>query len=425
MLYCSIRILPGLSVSFATFLLVLGVATIGQRNDCLAQQPSTRTTATTTANPLDVAQLLKKVQQNVDLRGSGGEPGSAYHALHIVYYRLQPGSSHEFVFQRDEAWLPVILKSIGYRSNIDQAPGDIPYEFFPYDVAWLLGEFCQGDSLETIREVAEAEDQHPLARLACYVALVRKQYSFDVEKFAEFVRTEEDRERRIIGILMLRWYGGDKKDLLLNLMSDDDVEVATAAACALTDLKPTAAITKYSELLQVRQFESLVLILRQLSEYPQQSARDLLERLLREALDGSRHAVHLGRIVDACADGWGIEQRRYRTSDMDSDKLQGQRVLELVEQLKVRQSENRRKIDAQLANCRTQLEVAEKIEAIRRDEYKRVLLLQSDLLVDATVGERAKILLDASSDEVADLRQQLLEVESLAKDFDQQRPRFD
>lgn len=417
--------LHALLLPHVAFLFVLWILTIYDSANGLAKQTSPNATQEVDPSQLDVAQLLKKVHQSVDLSGSGGDTGSAYHALHIVYYRLQPGGKQEFAFDGDDAWVPVILKSVGYRSDLSQPVGDIPFEFFPYDVAWVLGEFCQGRSSELIREVAESPDQHPLARLVCYLALLRKQYSFDTERFLEFARTQEDRERKVIAILAMRWLGGDAKEALLGLMSDADVEVATAAGCALTDLKPSSAIEKFSELLNGRQFESLVLILGELSEYPQQSARDLLENLLREALDGSRHSAHLYRIVNACADGWGIERSRYRTSDQDSDELQGRRILQLVQHLRTRHVENRLKIEAQLDNCRTQLEVAEQIETMRRDEYKRILLLQSELIIDSTIGEHAKTRLDTSSKEVAELRQQLLEVESLLQEFDKRRPSFD
>lgn len=418
---CSRDFRQPLPLKFVAWLFALLLLAICDSTSSLGKQTSAKASQEVDASQFDVAPLLKKVQQSVDLHGSGGEPGSAYHALHIVYYRLQPGSNQELVFKKDKAWVPVILKSVGYRSDISQRVGDIPFEFFPYDVAWVLGEFCQGSSLDLIREVAESPDQHSLARLVCYLALMRKQYSFDTARFLDFVQAQEDRERKIIGILMMRWLGGDAKAVLLSLMSDADVEVATAAACALTDLKPSSAVKKFSELLNGRQFESLVLILGQLSEYPQQSARDLLENLLRDALDGSRHTKHLDRIVSACADGWDIEQRLYRTSDEDSDELQGHRILQLVQQLRTRQAENRLKIEARLANCRAQLGVAEQIETIRRDEYKRILLLQSELIVDSMFGEQAKTRLDASSEEVAELRQQLLEVESLLQDFDRRR----
>ncbi len=371
------------------------------------------------------AELLAKVKSSIDFSGSGGEVGSTYHALHVLYYRFNTDSRQEFRFERNDAVVPAILRSAGYRPDPSQPAGDIPYEFFPYEVAWILGEFCQGESLELIRTVAESTSQHPMVRLACVLALKRTGHSVDVANFIDMVRAESDRERKIIGILLMRWFGGDAKSELLGYMSHHDSEIATAAACALTDIRPDEAVTKFAELLEREHFPSLVLLLGTLAEYKQQSARDLFEKLLRDALSGVRHMTHLDRIVDASASAWGINQVRYRTSNSDSAELQGKRILELMGQLRIRQAEYKLKLEGQLENCRTQLTVAEEIAKIRRQEFKRLLLLQSEGIIEGDVSQRAEAQLDVANKEVLDARQKLLEIETRFGELDRQIPGFD
>lgn len=372
-----------------------------------------------------VTELLAKVKSSIDFSGSGGEVGSTYHAMHVIYYRFNTDSRQEFRFERNDTLVPAILRSAGYRSEPSQPVGDIPYEFFPYEVAWILGEFCHGESLELIRTVAESTSQHPMVRLACVLALKRMGHSVDVANFVDLVRAENDRERKIIGILLMRWFGGDAKSELLNYMSHPDVEIATAAACALKDIKPDEAVAKFADLLEREDFPSLVLLLGTLAEYKQQSARDLFEKLLQNSLNGVRHTPHLDRIIDASASAWGINQARYRTSNSDSNELQGKRVLELMGQLRIRQAEYKLKLEGQLESCRTQLRVAEAIAKIRRQEFKRLLLLQSEEIIESDVSQRAEAQLDVATQEVLDARQKLLEIETRFGELDRQIPSFD
>jgi hypothetical protein len=193
----------------------------------------------------------------------------------------------------------------------------------------------------------------------------------------------------------------------------------------LKDIKPDEAVAKFADLLEREDFPSLVLLLGTLAEYKQQSARDLFEKLLQNSLNGVRHTPHLDRIIDASANAWGINQARYRTSNSDSNELQGKRILDLMGQLRIRQAEYKLKLEGQLESCRTQLRVAEAIAKIRRQEFKRLLLLQSEEIIESDVSQRAEAQLDVATQEVLDARQKLLEIETRFGELDRQIPSFD
>jgi len=69
--------------------------------------------------------------------------------------------------------------------------------------------------------------------------------------------SETDRERRLILLLSLRWGDEQATTTLLANLDDLDAEIATAAACALVDIQPDAAIPKLKKLLEMVEESSI------------------------------------------------------------------------------------------------------------------------------------------------------------------------
>jgi hypothetical protein len=371
-------------------------------------------------------QLLDRVGKSVDLSGAGGTVGTAYHTMHVMYYRMNSPRSEGFSFDRDQRLVSIILEKIGYQNdknsnqseNVDVVP-------FPFDAAWLLGEFNDDTSADVFQQVVADSSQDAVVRTACMLALMRMGRRIEISHILSMLEVDTDRQRQMIYLLMLRWFGGDATQQLLAGMKHEDIEIATAAACALRDVKPTQAIDLFSQLMDRPAIESPGLLLGELADYEQQTARDLLERLLQQSLEGKKHAEHLSRIVDACADSWGIDRNRYRTDSGRDAKTHGHHVLELIAEVRKLQSQKKRQLELLVASLNTQLQVALQIETLRLAEYKRLLSLQGDNVVDAKDSQLAGERLQESSKEVADLKQSLISSKSTLETFDNCRPKVE
>jgi hypothetical protein len=214
-------------------------------------------------------------------------------------------------------------------------------------------------------------------------------------------------------------------DPLLLWMQDEDIEIASAAACALRDIKPTQAIERFKRLMDRALPDSPILLLGELADYEQQAARDLMESLLRQSLEGQKHTEHLGRIVDACAESWGIDRNRYQKGAESDINVQARRLLTLVAELRKQQLLQKRKLEGIIESLNAQIEIATQIETLRRSEYKRLLSLQGDGIVEAAESQKAAQRLQESTDEVKDLNHQLLQYQSLVETFDDRKPKLD
>ncbi len=369
-------------------------------------------------------QLLERVRKKVDFSGSGGQVGMAYHALHVMYYRMSNPGDEGFVFVPHERLVPIILEKIGYQTNaskrLDQAVTP-----FPFDVAWILGEFAKHNSAELLQALSEDKEQTPVVRLACMLALLRVSQDVDVQHVLELLKHDNDRQRQMIYLLMLRWFDGDTQETLLEYMRHPDVELATAAACALRDTKPDQAIERFAGLMERSLQESPILLLSELSHYEQQAARDLMEKLLRQSLEGAKHAEHLSRIADACSDSWSIDRSRYRRISNTDAKTYGHLVLELVSEMREYRAEQKRKLEQLVESLQTQVKVAEQIESLRHAEYKRLLLLQGDGVVDVKESMLAAERLRVLKLERVEVAQQLLDGKSQLETFDNRKIKFE
>jgi hypothetical protein len=190
-------------------------------------------------------------------------------------------------------------------------------------------------------------------------------------------------------------------------MDDKNLEIATAAACALCDVKPKEAIPKFQRLLDRQHAEPPILLLQALAEYKTLAAKALFKRLLADAVEGTQNSQHLYRIISPFADVWGIDRSRYHPDDRDY-RRQASLLLTIANEMEVKQQAERQRQITLVENLQIQLEVAEEIEELRRREYKRLLMLQSDEVISSKESENAHQLLSASVAEVNEIQSKLI-----------------
>lgn len=357
-----------------------------------------------------VANLLKEVRYHGDFTGSGGASDTAYGAYHNVYYKVRDGSSSAPIESPlHPSMIPLILAPSGYRA--DAEPAGAPKRF-PYETIVILAEFVKNGDQAVIENIADDQGQNAAVRMACILALFRAGHSFRTDQMLELLDEETDLERRLILLLSLRWAGAEAVPALLKQMEDANIEIATAAGCALTDRKPEEAMPKFERLLLRHHVSMPLLLLNAMAEYKTRESRALLTRLLTDAVEGRQNRQHLSRIVRAFADGWEIPGSAYRTDDPADYVRQAKLALahsrEMVRQW---QAESQR-LGAAVASLRTRLEVAETIENLRRQEYKRLLALQGEEIVLPEESQEALVQLKTATDEVGALRAKLAERQS-------------
>ena len=248
--------------------------------------------------------------------------------------------------------------------------------------------------------------------MATILALFRAGHPFRTKQMIELLDGETDLERRLILLLSLRWAGSEATPVLLKQMDDASIEIATAAGCALTDIKPKEAMPKFEKLLDRHHASLPLLLLGAMAEYKTPESRALLTRLLTDAVEGKKNGQHLYRLVSAFADGWEIPRSAYRTDD-DRDYVRQAKLALAASREMIRQwHAELRKLEAVVSSLRTQLKVAEEIEKLRRTEYKRLLALQSDEIVTPDESLEALARIKTVTSEVEALRKKLAERES-------------
>ncbi len=357
-----------------------------------------------------VANMLKEVRYNGDFTGSGGKPDSAYGAYHNVYYRvLDSSSSYERVqiSPLHPVMIPLLLAPSGYRSDGRANPP--ARGSFPYETIWILAELIKNGHQQMIQKIADDGQQNSTVRMVCILALFRAGHEFKTDAMIKILEQETDLERRLITLLSLRWAGAEAVPTLLKHMDDANFEIATAAACALTDVKPKAAIEKFEKLLDRHHVSAPLLMYGALAEYKSPQARALFTRLLTDAVDGKKNSQHLYRLLGAFVDAWEIPRPAYQTEDDRDYKRQAQLALAYSREMLKQQQVEIKKLAALVDSLETQLKVAEQIETLRRSEYKRLLGLQGDEIVTAEESQQAYALLQTATAEVKTLHSKLAE----------------
>ena len=248
--------------------------------------------------------------------------------------------------------------------------------------------------------------------MVCILSLFRAGHEFKTDSMLKILAHETDLERRLILLLSLRWAGRPAVPVLLKHMDDANFEIATAAACALTDTKPKEAIERFESLLDRHHVSAPLLMYGALAEYKTPEARALFTRLLEDAVEGKKNSQHIYRILHAFADAWDIPQSAYYKRDDRDYKRQALLALNYSRELAMKQKVELRKLMAEIESLKIQLKVAMQIESLRRIEYKRLLALQGDEIVTDAESRQAYTRMKTASEEVKMLRANLAQRES-------------
>ncbi|MFO0869177.1 MAG: hypothetical protein U0935_09600 [Pirellulales bacterium] len=359
------------------------------------------------------ARLLQQVRRDADFSGAGGKRDTVYGAYHNVYHRLRSQDAVERLAATplQPALLPLLLAPSGYRSD-NQTPMTPAKSGFPFEAVVLVGELAKNGGQPDVMAVARDARQNATVRLICLLALQRAGFPYDTEQALGLLASETDRERRLILLLSLRWGDEQATTTLLANLDDLDAEIATAAACALVDIQPDAAIPKLKRLLERNYDAAPILLLGAVAEFQSPQAKALLEDALIQAVEGKRNRRHLSRILAAFIDSWGVPREVYHPHMERDDEQRARLVLDYCRERLQREEVERGKRAAAVESLQTQLRVALAIETLRRDEYKRLLKLQGEEIVTADESMRAHEQLRVVTAEVATLRNWLRDAEA-------------
>ena len=359
------------------------------------------------------AHLLKEVRHRGDFSGSGGAPDSAYGAYHNVYYRVRNDPSLDLLdLPFHPKMIPMILAPSGYRVDGEAARAPKP---FPYETIPILAEFVKNGEHAVVEKIAEDGDQNAAVRLACILALFRAGHPFRTEAMLELLNAETDLERKLIILLALRWAGSGAVPVLLDHMDDPNIEIATAAGCALSDVKPEEAMPKFERLLDRHHVSMPLLLLGAMADYQTPESRSLLTRLLTDAVEGRKNGQHLYRLISAFVDGWEIPRSAYLVDDRNDYPRQAELALAYSREMVRRWKVEAKMLEASVSSLHIRLKVAGEIESLRRAEYKRLLSLQSDNVVSPEETIEALEQVKAAVSEVESLRTKLAQRESESK----------
>lgn len=351
--------------------------------------------------------LLKRVRKGGEFDGSGGAADSAYLYYHIVTYdAFSP--SDDVVIHAHELQ-PAMTDRVLER--MDNAP-------FPFHAIPILAELRKQKMANGLEQIIDDSEQPSVRRLICLFALVRAGEPLRTNCLLDILANDSVLAHRLIAILSLRYGGQQAMPILIKQLDDPNIEICTAAACALQDMAPEKAILKIDE--RVRESFAMpsppLLLLGRYQDYDSEASRDLLTKLVRDIVDEKLACPFPDRVLSEfvahCVGEPGSAIRQAPGSDKTKLKL----ALEMAERQKILRQQRRRQAAASLENAVEQLRVATEIEQLRLAEYKRLLALQGDDVVSPEQSEQARQALAAVRAEV-ELRQQALQTARLAQEL--------
>ena len=324
--------------------------------------------------------LLEDVRRNADFRGSGGRMDSAYRAYHNVVYSIPAKSSERLTIRQTYPGMAkYILQSSGYSE--DGKPTSDRSEKFAYEAIPILAELAKNGGRDEVASIVNDDRQNSSVRMICTLALFRAGESYRSDVMIKLLGEESNMQRRLIILCSLRWAGATATDSLLKAMRDENIEIATAAATALTETRPQAALPIFRELLLKRKYpQPPILLLSSLEEYHSSEAVDILGQMLTEALEGKSKERHLSRILDAYVGAAKVARPNWRRKDYDA-RAAARLVMAQYRDKAAAANRNMQQQTALLESVRTQLRVASEIYSLRKTEYKRLLVLQGDEIV--------------------------------------------
>ncbi len=329
-----------------------------------------------------VEQILQETRRSSRFSGSGGATDTAYGAYHRVFYGVGGSSSHDRFKLRvvHPEMVTLVLKPSGY-SAASESSDITTVRRIPYEAIPVLAALANNGHREKIDTIAGDAKQNSTVRLVCILGLFQAGGALRTDDLLKLLENETHLEHRLVLLCSLRFGGEKLVPVLLRHMDDPNIEIATAAACALRDAKPPEALPKLERLIRRGPSRHPILLLGTLAEYQNADCRKILAKLLEESLKGGPGAIDLSRLLSAFESASGQRWQRAGIQSEAERRQYAHRALTWYREHVTETELNLRVFTAQFESAKTQLEVALKIEALRREEYKRLLELQGDFIV--------------------------------------------
>lgn len=354
---------------------------------------------------------LDQIRRSAELSGSGGGKDTAYFHYHVLFYDvLQPNGEAPFDTQGLSADMTSQVLSLCGMGDAK------PPQRFPYEAVLILSELRKNKLAHQLPKLAEDPSQPTAVRYSSIFALYRAGEPFRTEQMISILEEETNYENRIIGLISLM-HGGEKSvPTLLKNLEDENMEVATAAACGLYYSQPVEAVPLLDKAYRRYAHGSPpLLILSALERYENELCRETLAGLVQDTLDGKLPMQNMYRILSAfegaCDQDW---QRVAGIKEFDP-VIEAEASLKWYAQYRRKVEQDRKSLLAKVDNARQQLEVAQHVEALRHEEYKRLLLLQGDEIVTAEMSQAAHAKWQQVKEEVAQMQKELTQYETQLK----------
>ncbi|MGY8769664.1 MAG: hypothetical protein ACKVH8_14700 [Pirellulales bacterium] len=341
---------------------------------------------------------LNQLKQGSYFTGSGGGIDTAYRAYHNMYYHaLQNSSSDRFEIP---VLHPKLITMVLEHESPTAEEGSFK-QAFPYQCIPILAALAENGHRTPIEKIAADTRQNSAVRLVCIFALFRSGGELRVDEILEINEHETQLQPKLLCLLALR-YGGDKAvPVLLKHMDDPNVEIATAAACALQDAQPLEALPKYKRLIwtETARGQAAVMLFSTLSGYQHNQAKQLLADYLTEVLEEGSSGRSMDRALSAFET---ISGQRFGNYQEQSDEERTRLALAWYQEYLIHLKAQMTKLTAQLENAETQLGTAQGIAKLRQSEYKRLLGLQAEEIITAEQSGKAYQHLQSARAEVTE-----------------------
>ncbi|EMI15634.1 hypothetical protein RMSM_07460 [Rhodopirellula maiorica SM1] len=384
--------------------------------------------------------LLEESRRNGDFSGSGGGRDTAYRAYHNVYYRIRSSSSSEHrlpINELHQGIVPYLLEPFGYQSDINakqvtpSTDNTLVVDMFPYEAIPILADLANNGQRDEIAKIAEDKRQNATVRMVCIYSLFRAGGELRAESLIEILKSETRLQRRLILLLSLRWAGGQgaggqgagnkgagnkgasdqATDLLLDHIDDPNVEVAIAAACALRESQPDAALPKIKRLFERDRTSNSSLVFSTLGDWKSCAAKQFLAEMVAEALEEKHDDKRLDNALSAFVDAADLPRANWRSPDYHL-RTAARVALAQYHDLLAKAKADRDRLRLQTESVRTQWMTATQIESLRKGEYRRLLGLQADGIVTAEESKAVHERLVQVQTEVESLRKKLVVLEA-------------
>ncbi|MBA2115502.1 HEAT repeat domain-containing protein [Bremerella alba] len=379
-----------------------------QRDAQLQQRP---------ALPEKLREKLDQIHKSRELAGSGGGRDSAYYHYHVLYFDvLKPDSDALFDTQGLQATMTQHLLSMCGLGEAKEPPQ------FPYETVLVLSELRKNQMAHELTQLAQDPSQPTAVRYASIFALYRAGEPFRADDMISILEKETSHEYRIIGLIALL-YGGEKcVPTLLKNLEDENVQIATAAACGLYYANPPEALLLLDAAYRRHAYGSPpLLILSALEHYENEACRKVLADMVQDTLDGKIPMQNMYRILGAFAGACDQDWKRIAGIKKFDPVVEAEAALKWYSQHVAKLGQESRILSAQVNNARNQLHVAKRVEHLRHEEYKRLLLLQGDEIVTAEMSSAAYAKWQAVRVEVSQRLQELNQYEAQLKGLDAQK----